>query len=192
MNKLYKYWIFYIKPEYINTIACNISDRSYIYAYTDNKVFAHTFETMHDMTKFIKRKMNLSREDVNILADREMLQYLKESTLLTKNSKGEVCKRMIVLTIQEEKMVGLHTVSTLNNLLYKVSHVKIPTYILQKTFMEQMEKILFFSIVNNIETGEVDINGNYVSNLGKSTSIKLYADEMSIYIHLFHDILTGE
>ena len=56
MNRLYKYWIYYIK---------NDNDTPpELYAYTDDKSLAKEFEISRDMNRFIKVKKELSKEEV--------------------------------------------------------------------------------------------------------------------------------
>ena len=54
MTKTYKYWFYYLDGE--------------LYAYTDKKEYAKIFEEERDMTKFTKRKEEITREELNFLA----------------------------------------------------------------------------------------------------------------------------
>lgn len=63
--KTYKYWIFHLDPKYRIGSEPGMST---MYAYTDSKELANMFREQRDMEKFIVKKEELSRDQVNTLA----------------------------------------------------------------------------------------------------------------------------
>ena len=55
MNNEIKYWLYYLKDE----------EDTRLYAYTDNKEFAKSFEQERDMKLFTRVKKKISKEEVN-------------------------------------------------------------------------------------------------------------------------------
>lgn len=101
----YKYWIFYILPEYYeqnaNDIPVIIDENSYIYAYTDNKDYADQFELCHDMRYFKRKKFILTSDQIHELTLTERNKYLKMQCYSTKNAKGYVKHIDLILTMDE-------------------------------------------------------------------------------------------
>jgi len=187
----YTYWIYYIDPRLIDDLTCIINESNYIYAYTDNKEYSEIFENIHDMSKFIKKKLQLTKTEVNILAQEEMLQYLKRRSLITKDSEGNSMQVDMVLTMQEERYLELQTISSINNLIYKVCVNPFPIRIFDNRVIEDLNKIYFDELMNNSIHGKSSplIGTNFIEILFKGVKHKIIADEVSIYIHLFHNIL---
>ena len=73
MDKLYKYWLYYINDE--------------LYAYTDRKEYAKSFESFRNMKKFHRIKKEINKDTVNMLAKEYQTQYLQKHTLKTYKDK---------------------------------------------------------------------------------------------------------
>ena len=192
MKTNYKYWIFYANEEYIDDLTCLIDKDNLIYAYTDDKQIANIFEIYHDMSKIKKKHVNLTRFEVNQLAKDHQTKIIKMRKFLTKDKDGKKMEINIPVTVMEEKHVDLQIVATLNKLIYQVVKSPCPVKIFREDIIKEFEKIRLFSIINHSKLNEDYINiGNdcilFSDNLKKGS--KIFADELSIYIHLFGNIL---
>lgn len=189
----YDYWVFYIDPKYINDLSCIIHDDNCIYAYTDSKEIADLFEEFHDMEKFRRKKIPLTKEEVSNLATDELNQYLKKRKITTKDENGKKTEIEIAVTKQEEKLIDLQVMSILNNIAYKLPKVPFPINALQDNLIKELNKFYFFEIVNNLvvqNPSDFMIYGDHIEIYPKKS--KIFADELSIYVYLFHDLLKEE
>ena len=74
--KQYRYFMIYIKNQYIDLVPLAYSVRSNIndvnqcalFAYTDNKKLLKKFFEIHDKSKFVVKEIKISKEEVNQLA----------------------------------------------------------------------------------------------------------------------------
>lgn len=92
-KKKYKYWIYYLKSS------------NEIYAYTDNKVYAKSFENVRDMKMFNKVKKNLTKEEVNYLAREYQSNILKIFEYKTSNKNNSIISVTMVSTMIEHLTV---------------------------------------------------------------------------------------
>lgn len=192
MNKQrYKYWVYYVNPDIVDDLTCIINEPNFIYAYTDSKELSNLFEKFHDMRKFIKKKLILTRQEVNNLAHDEMNQYLIKRILHSQDKNGKMIDIECAVTKQEEKHLNLQVMTVLNKLVYNVGINTFPAYALKDEVALDLEKFRFFSIINNQVTcrDTLCISNNCILIAGDKKGPKIYADEVSIYIHLFHNIL---
>jgi hypothetical protein len=107
MNEiLYKYWFFYIKPEYLHLV-CTEEDDSLLYAYTDNKEIAKLFKQQRDIDKFFVVKREIEKDEVNHLAKYFMREYLLKKSLKTKinNIGSDIIEYEVALTTTEDIMI---------------------------------------------------------------------------------------
>ena len=194
MKEVYKYWIYYINPKYVDDITCIIDD-SLIYAYTDVKELSDIFEFYHDMSKFAKKKVELDRLEVNLLARDEQRKMLKFRKFTTHDKSGNVKIVDIPVTSDEEKYIDLQVMSSLNNLIYKKSINTFPTNIFTDDFIKLLRRLKIPYIFDYVTS-----RSNRVSITSDKIIIKenpfinsyIYADEVSIYIDLFRNILNDD
>lgn len=99
-EKQYRYWFFYIKPEYKDNVCIEVDD-GLLYAYTDNKDLAKKFEETRDMSKFFKVKRKITRDELNYLADVYNKEYMMMKSFETKTENGDVITCDLVLTKME-------------------------------------------------------------------------------------------
>lgn len=101
----YKYWVFYIVPEYYekieNDLPIIINTDTFVYAYTDNKDYADLFEMTHDMRHFRKKKFNMTTAEVHELTLTERNKFMKRQSYATKYEHG-VKSVDIIVTLEEE------------------------------------------------------------------------------------------
>lgn len=190
-NKTYQYWVYYIKEEYVDEVPL-VLNGDLIYAYTDNKDIASEFELYRDMNKFIKRKLELTRLEVNLLAKNEQTQILKIRECTTRDENGKLITTIIAMTAQEEKYLDMHVMTCLHNLMYKYMNIPIPCNIFDEKLFKYLSKIEFFSLSNNslfddlvyIKTDSIEIKNNSMKKV-------INTDELGIFIYIFKNILTG-
>lgn len=187
----YKYWIYYVNPELLDELACMINEENCIYAYTDDKTIADQFEEIHDMSKFIKKKVHLTKMEVHVLTQDERNQYLKLRQVLTKDESGKPTYITLAITLQEEKLLDLQIMSSLNNLIYRVCIDTFPIGIFKDTIIKDLNKVKYYSVVNNYATGKniLEISNSCLNIIEEEKESKIYADEISVYTNLFHQIL---
>ena len=155
MNNIFKYWFFYIKPEFKDLVYTE--EDSSLYGYTDNKEYSKLFKEQRDMNKFIVIKKEISKEEVNFLAREYPKEYLIKKTLKTKSSGmgSKIVDYDLVMTRYEELMI--QTIS------YKVTTVDIfvSTWMDPKIFDDKYYSALktigynyHFNILNNCDKEE--------------------------------------
>lgn len=101
----YKYWFFFIKPEYLDLVYTEKD--SLLYAYTDNKEYSKLFRSQRDMNKFVMIKRNIDRDEVNHLAKNFTREYIIKKEIKTK-SKGigsKIINYDLIITKTEENII---------------------------------------------------------------------------------------
>lgn len=188
-DRTYQYWIYYIKEEYIDDVPL-VLNSDLIYAYTDDKKISEEFEMYRDMNKFIKKKLNLTRFEVNLLAKTEQNQILKIRECVTKDKKGNVINTILCMTSQEEKYLDMHVMSCLHNLMYKYINTPIPCNILDDELFKYLSELEFFRLSNNsLFDDVVYIKTNSIEIKNENTTRVIYADEIGIFINIFRSVL---
>lgn len=177
-EKKYKYWFFYIKPEFIDDVVLpQLGDT--LYAYTDNKDYAEKFMNTRDMNKFVLKKSKISKGLVNYYADNIHSGYLSEESLPTKPD-GRIVN--IVMTSMERSNLK----NTINSvMLYKLWRKAI---INPESFINKYKnalKYMGFDIGYDYMSG--DSNGTEL--LPNLCSFPINGDYLSAFIHLNSKIL---
>jgi hypothetical protein len=157
-KKKYKYWIYYLKST------------NEIYAYTDNKDYAKSFENMRDMKMFIKVKKNLTKEEVNYLAREFQSNILKMYEYKTVNKNQTIVMVSIVSTMIENITVNSQSTRLICCDLYTYCEIN-PEF-----FNSKIKKALTVLGYCNLY--------EYVSETDSDlTKINIEVDELAIFIH---------
>ena len=72
-KKTYKYWFFYIKPEYLHLV-CTEEEDSLLYAYTDNKEYAKVFKMDTDEAM---QELNINKNNLFKLKKEIREEFIK-------------------------------------------------------------------------------------------------------------------
>lgn len=180
----YKYWFFYIKPEYLHLV-CTEADNSLLYAYTDNKEYFEIFKSQRDMNKFFMMKKDINREEVNHLAKNFSREYLLKKEIKTK-LKGigsEIIYYNLIMTKTEENMIQSISSKALLIDIWKCAQVN--PYIFEDNYMEMLDVIGFkqkFDLMNNYDTKKNKDTDNL--------SIDCYPDLLSTFIREYGFLLS--
>lgn len=164
----YKYWLFYLKTN---------DDLEYeLYAYTNNKEFALEFEKSRDMSKFVKKKKKISKDEVNFLARNYQSNILQRIILKTSNMKNEIIETEIIGTMIEQITVTNEATKFMICGIYENCYIN-PYYLNQELYeaLEILEYVSIFDCMN--------LTG--YNKPSKGFNPKIVADELSIFIHNF-------
>ena len=187
MNKLlYKYWFFYIKPDYLHLVSTESED-SLLYAYTDNKEYAESFKAQRDMNKFFMKKEKITKEEVNYLANNFMREYLiqKEVNTKLKSIGSKIIKYNLILTKAEESCIQAS--------VYKILMVDIYTctwtnpYIFDIEYLSGLKNIGYVDKFNMMSTWKIKNNKN-IDKIGEN----IQPDLLSAFIREYEFLLTSK
>lgn len=184
-SKLYKYWFFYIKPEYLHLVYTETDD-SLLYAYTDNKEYAKLFQSQRDMNKFFIKKRKIEKEEVSYLAREFTREYLIKKEVKTKirGIGSEVIDYDLVLTSTENYMVE----SSLNKILMVDIWTKawINPYIFNHEYFTMLKKI---GLVEKFDTiSNWKSSSKVVNRIGEN----IQPDYLSAFIHIYQFLISPE
>ena len=181
-DKKYKYWFFYIKPEY-HSLVYTETDDSLLYAYTDNKLYSQIFKNQRDMDKFFMKKFEISKEEVNYLAKNFIRGYLIKKDIKTK-SKGigsKIIDYSLILTKAEDSILQ----STISRILlvdiYKFAWLN--PYIFNEEYLIALDKIGFRGRFDLLSTWKR--TDTTVDKMGTDVQ----PDYLSAFIHEFGSLL---
>ena len=178
----YKYWFFYIKPEFIDTVYTE--ENSLLYAYTDDKDYYKAFKDQRDMSKFFILKKEIDREEVNYLAKYFTRQYLikKEVKTKTDSSKSTIINYDLIITKYEDHMIQSTSHRIIMFDLWKYAWIN--PYIFKNKYLKALDKLGFknkFDTMNTWKRSSVDID-----RIGKN----IQADMLAIFINEFGYLLS--
>lgn len=176
----YKYWIFYIKKEYIEDIPFDYLWNQ-IYAYTDDKKYAKEFESWHDMNKFVKKEVRLSREEVHILTEDVMSKYLQPYCIITEGKKRRPTKIRIIATKDEKRLVDSNVSMLANNII--IRNTMQEPHIYKYNLFEALSLLKYPQIHSGTD---LQINTNYVDTINVN---EISIDELAVYIDIFESLL---
>lgn len=159
-EKKYKYWFFYIKPEYLHLVYTE-EDDSLLYAYTDNKEHAKLFKDQRDINKFFVKKLEISREEVNYLARYFTREYLikKDIKTKTKGIGSKVIDYTLILTKAEDNLLQTTAYKALMVDIYKYTWLN--PYIFDDEYLSVLNKIGFksrFDLISTWKRSDKEIN----------------------------------
>lgn len=184
MNKsTYKYWFFYIKPEYLHLV-CTEEKDSLLYAYTDNKEYAKIFKEQRDMTKFFTMKKEIDKDEVNYLAKYFMREYLIKKDVKTKSNGigSKVIDYELILTKTEENIVQCTSSKVLMVDLW--SYAWLNPYIFDKEYVKALTNIGFTERFNILGTWKS--SNQTINKLGNN----IQPDLLSTFIREFNFLLS--
>lgn len=180
----YKYWFFYIKPEYIHLV-CTEEKDSLLYAYTDNKEYAKIFKNQRDMDKFFMMKKEIDREEVNYLAKYFMREYLIKKEVKTKTGGigSKVVNFELIITKTEDIIIQSSSSRVLLVDIWKCAWLN--PYIFTEKYLNALTEIGLkdrFDILNSWKTSNKEINkiGENVQPDLLSTFIKEFGFLLSL------------
>ena len=166
-----KYWLYYLKLD---------NEDTELYAYTDNKEFAKSFERERDMSLFNKVKKKLSKGELNYLAREYQNCYLKKVEMKMYDKKNHIW------------LYGDFVMSTTEHLTVTSSAIKLSEcdiyrycwfnpYIFKDNIIKSLEILEYANIYRHNE-----------SNDYKSHKINLKPDELGIFLHYFGKTMKGK
>lgn len=185
INDTYKYWFFYIKPEYLDLVYTEEED-SLLYAYTDNKEYAKMFKEQRDMNKFFVVKREIDKDEVNYLAKDFMREYLIKKEVKTK-SRGigsKTIKYDLILTSTEEHMIN--HISSKILIVDSMCYAWLNPYIFNNEYLSALAVIGFkekFDMMNNLDS---------VINRENKMGTNIQADLLSTFIKEYGFLLASD
>lgn len=182
-DKKYKYWFFYIKPEYLHLVCTEESD-SLLYAYTDNKEYAEIFKSQRDMNKFFIKKEKISKEEVNYLANNFMREYLikKEINTKLKGIGSKIIKYDLILTKAEESCIQASACKILMVDIYTRAWTN--PYIFDNEYLSILENIGYVDRFNMMSTWKFK-NNKDINRIGEN----IQPDLLSTFIREYGFLL---
>lgn len=184
-EKKYKYWFFYIKPEYLHLV-CTEEDDSLLYAYTDNKEISKLFKTQRDMNKFFIKKREINKDEVNYLAKYFTREYLIKKEIKTK-SKGigsKIINYDLVITKTEDNLLTTSIYKALAVDIWKYSWIN--PYIFNDEYVKMLNKIGFIDRFNTINTWKK--SNKKINKMGDN----IIPDYLSVFIREYGFLLTSK
>lgn len=169
----YKYWIFYIKPKYEEDAYKELYHR--IYAYTDEKAYAVEFELLHDMSKFIKKELHLTREDVRTLTQYARNEYLQPFMLTTSIDNSNIEKIRLIITEGEQQILTANVSNMANNTIIRATVE--PPYIFNKKIYKALTTLKYVLLYSGMEIQDSFADG------------ALHIDEFAVYVNIFSNVL---
>ena len=183
MNDIsYKYWFFYIKPEYLHLVCTEESD-SLLYAYTNNKEYAKIFQTQRNMNKFFMLKREIKKDEVNYLAKNFTREFLVKKEVKTKSngigSKVITCD--LIITETEYNIIYTSCYRVLMVDMWKSAWTN--PYIFKNKYVELLNKIGIVNKFNDLNTWK------NTTNETNKIGINIQPDLLSTFIHEFKFLL---
>jgi len=182
----YKYWMFFTNTDMIG----NKKEKYELYAYTDNKSLAEEFISTRNMKVFVYDKKDLTKEEVNALADlRYKYKYLSKVKLTTRSDKNKNKTKdiPIVMTESEKSFIIGKSAAVMNDMY--VSSWYDP-YIFNTELRKALFNIGYFKLNDDLNKEEYEIyDSNYKRILDKSPTIKI--DELQLFIEQYRVYLEG-
>lgn len=185
MNELYKYWFYYIKPEYLHLVNTE-SDDSLLYAYTDNKELSDIFKSQRDMSKFFVVKREIDRSEVNYLAKYFSREYLIKKEIKTK-SKGigsTIIDYNLVITSTEFNLI--QSASSKIIILDLWTRAWTSPYIFNNKYLEAFDKIGYKWRYDTLNAGKE--NNKNIDKMGEN----IQPDLLSTFIREFGFLLVSK
>jgi hypothetical protein len=182
-NNKYKYWFFYIKPEYLSLVYTESED-SLLYAYTDNKEYAEIFKNQRDMNKFFVKKREIEKDEVNYLASEFTREYLIKKDIKTKvrGIGSENIDYTLILTKTEDYMIQSTTHKVLMADVWVCTWLN--PYIFNKKYINALNNIGFIDRYNL--TTDDDSGTSKVNKMGKN----IQPDYLSAFIRHYGFLLS--
>ena len=174
MCKTYKYWLYYYDDE--------------LYAYTDNKSYAKSFERDRDMNKFIKRKKEITREDVNMLAREEQDKYLLSNKIdIYNKEKMTWFEAEFVMTQMERTTINNIAVQVMNEDLYK--YCWNTPFIFNNKIIKALELLQYNTLHRQLTYSTR--SGEYPAEFCDEI-IHIKPDMLGIFLHYFGKTMKGD
>lgn len=167
INNTYTYWLYY----WIDL--SNDSQDYTLYAYTDTKELADLFELFRDMSKFKKKKKELTKDEIHYLASNETDKYMKMTTLEIYDKNKKVYGNMKTAITMNESV-------TLQNCINNINFGLICKYcwIDPNIFEDRIKK--------SLKILRYDKCYEYIYNDSKGYESKfIKADELGIFVRYF-------
>lgn len=192
MTRRYKYWLYFIIPEYKEQV-CLENEDNLLYAYTDKKKLAEGFEQSRNMDLFKKKKVYLTREDVNLLAKEypnSILNYHPAKTR-TAGVGSPVIMSGFVCTMCEK--IHVNNIATQMMLSTLWQYTWVNPYIFESKYVKALNYtnyILGYNMLNKTPYKSIDYPMPDEIAVDIDDILKImYPDLMSIFIHHFAYLL---
>jgi len=167
MTKTYKYWFYYLDGE--------------LYAYTDKKEYAKIFEEERDMTRFRKRKEEITRDELNFLARDYQSNYLEKFDIEAFDRENdEIFESFLVITGIERITITNASIQIQNEDLYKYCW-DTPHGIFKTKIIKALE-ILQYNVLHRQITCATN-TGEWPAEY--DDNIKLKPDMIGIFCHYY-------
>ena len=176
-SKVYTYWVFYIKDEYIDRVPDSVSCRlnRHLYAYTDKKEYAKEFRKTHSKDAIIMKKVKLNRDGVRLLAQEFQNNIIRKQTLTTKDEDYHSIEIKMCMTEKEymisENSCYAHVEDIWKYVWESINH-------LDNKYVKALNDLGYTYLYEKLENG----NCSYVPNMEP--------DILGSFIYNFKSILT--
>lgn len=147
-EKLYTYWIFYLKRQYQTSQYIPNKMFTDIYAYTSNKEYAERFKKDRDMSKFIIKKVKLQKDQLNCMVFEEPMAYLKEIKGLTKDKDFNLVPFRLVVTEEENNHIrNICNAAILSKIFI---HAWDNPFVYKNKYIKALKSVGYITIYNSI------------------------------------------
>lgn len=137
-----KYWMFIINDEYNKYEYIPVHVESGLYAYTDNELYAKTFMSERDMSKFTMIKRHLDRVSLNELIKDYQRSALISYDCITVLDTGNYDKVSIIMTMHEKSNIVMES----NRLTYNaIGCAWVDPYIFKSKYVDALAMIKYIS-----------------------------------------------
>lgn len=153
MEDTYTYWFFLIKSEYAKYIPiADIPDRTAtLFAYTNKKSLVKLFLKLHKKEAFVIKKIDISKDAVNILASRHQNDIIRKIKIRTKDSKYNIIDIEIALT-ENESMIIENTCFSMSDSLFTCAWVSNEN--LSSKYKEALDVLGYTKVHKSLIDGE--------------------------------------
>lgn len=175
-EKTYQYWFFFIRPDYLEKLqVVSVPKENYLYAYTDKKKYAKRFMELHLDKAFVKKKMELSREEVNDLARRYQNYIIREMNISTKDPDGQPTTIKLCMTENEHMTSESRCYAELDS-IWKIIWDGYDK--LQYKYRRSLDTLEFSKLCDRLSNGETHFP-------------PMDADILGSFIYIFKPVLEG-
>ena len=150
-EKLYTYYLFYIKPEYSDVIGFFTSNKPLLYAYTDKKKYAARFLMIHKKEAFVIKKKKISRSNVNQLAKEQQNDYIGEYRLSTKDHNGNTLNIDICITPRQFMVAEARCYTEIENVW---KYVWASPYCFKRKYIDALITLDYLYNYSRLENGD--------------------------------------
>lgn len=185
-QKQYKYWFFYLKPEYVEEfrLVATSVENPMLFAYTDKKKCAIGFLKLHNPDVFIIKKRYIEREDVNDLARSFQNNIIRSHNIVTKDSNNRRIELKNICMTEREYMLAENRCYTEIETIWR--YVWKPTSMFKKKYRRSLAELYYDYNFQMLEKGETFITPHMKADIFGSFIMIFYLllrDDICEYIN---------